>query len=452
MKEIKVNKMMEVLKRGLQFAVAVSMLLSLLLPASLAGAQGTTCYNVIANSGFEYTGSWVLGSGNYPPQYTVEQFHAGNQSVYLGTSSPANPVPSPTPTSTAPYPAPAIANSVAPRYVSSVPASGDHKVYMPIILKRGAVIGSFGNNSYLYQELTIPADATSATLTFWYWAHNNDKYGINKQECLVLHGDGFGEVDSIWTVTSNAQSWQQSPSFDLLDYRGQTIRLQFNVENHVYEARTGMYLDDVELQTCGESASPTPYTPTSTPLAPSPTTAAPTPTSLAPSPTPVTPAPTPIPDSYIINPGFEETGGWQNDCAVPAVTVNNPRHQGAYAMRLGIDDYTADMQGVSCIYQDVHIPSGAQAATLSFYYYPWSNDIYPWDWQTVELRDTAGNTLADVLPPMIENTRKWTSHTYDLTAWRGNDVRLYFAVYNNGIGGAVSAMYVDDVELEIVLP
>jgi bacillopeptidase F (M6 metalloprotease family) len=46
------------------------------------------------------------------------------------------------------------------------------------------------------------------------------------------------------------------------------------------------------------------------------------------------------------------------------------------------------------------------------------------------------------------NDQVWMYHQFDLMAYAGRTVKLYFGAYNDGAGG-VTGMYVDDVSLEV---
>jgi bacillopeptidase F (M6 metalloprotease family) len=47
--------------------------------------------------------------------------------------------------------------------------------------------------------------------------------------------------------------------------------------------------------------------------------------------------------------------------------------------------------------------------------------------------------------------RRWIPYHFDLTAYAGQTIKLYFGVYNDGWDG-VTAMYVDDVSLKLCAP
>jgi len=49
------------------------------------------------------------------------------------------------------------------------------------------------------------------------------------------------------------------------------------------------------------------------------------------------------------------------------------------------------------------------------------------------------------------DAQAWTYHEFDLTAYAGQTIKPNFGVYNDGQDG-ITAMYADDVSLEICYP
>ena len=118
-------------------------------------------------------------------------------------------------------------------------------------------------------------------------------------------------------------------------------------------------------------------------------------------------------------------------------------------MRLGITD-ESDAYSYSSIYQEVDIPEDAASATLSFWYYPICQDALPNDWQAAIIYDqTLSHILAWAMPKVCSNNQTWTNHVFDLTPYKGQPIILYFNVYNNGVGNLKTAMYLDDVSVQV---
>lgn len=121
-------------------------------------------------------------------------------------------------------------------------------------------------------------------------------------------------------------------------------------------------------------------------------------------------------------------------------------------MRLGIT-YLSDAKSYSSVYQEVTIPGDAASVTLSFWYYPLSQDSIEYDWQEALILDTNLNFLARVMK-VNSNSQTWTHHTFDLTPYKGQTIIVYFNVKNDGLGPPYlkTAMYLDDVSIQVWCP
>ncbi len=138
------------------------------------------------------------------------------------------------------------------------------------------------------QYVTIPADAASATLDFWWYpisaegslaaaaagqpdlalleralAGNlpDEVMAGDRQYVLILNPSGQILKSLLWT-RSNARAWQRA-TFDLTAYRGTTIRLAFGTYNDGDGNRTALYADDASITACR----PAPPAPSPTPTA-----------------------------------------------------------------------------------------------------------------------------------------------------------------------------------------
>jgi hypothetical protein len=122
-------------------------------------------------------------------------------------------------------------------------------------------------------------------------------------------------------------------------------------------------------------------------------------------------------------------------------------------MRLGITDQS-DIESWSSIYQEVTIPGDAVSATLSFWYYPLCQDTVEYDWQGVAIFDPSWSQppLAWAMPQICSDSQTWTHRTFDLTAYRGQTIIVYFNVKNDGLDNLKTAMYLDDVSVQICQP
>lgn len=186
-----------------------------------------------------------------------------------------------------------------------------------------------------------------------------------------------------------------------------------------------------------------------------------------PSPTPT--ATRPACGNLVVNGGFEDNTGWQiNNTVYPAGFVTFPVFSGARALRAGIIYPPDNRYSYSSAQQTLFIPGGA-SALLSFQLFatttgaradkltppaivptsPLDREQLADDVQMVLLFDGSGQR--HVLLFQRQWYSAWQRHSFDLSAFRGQTVTLYFGVFNNGTGG-VTGMYVDDVVVEGCAP
>ena len=99
--------------------------------------------------------------------------------------------------------------------------------------------------SFGYQAVTIPANATSAVLTFWYYAYTTDATH-DFQEASILDTNK-NVLQNIFHLTSNAQAWTQK-TVDLSAFKGKTILVYFNVHSNGSTTPTTLWVDDVSVQ------------------------------------------------------------------------------------------------------------------------------------------------------------------------------------------------------------
>jgi hypothetical protein len=155
---------------------------------------------------------------------------------------------------------------------------------------------------------------------------------------------------------------------------------------------------------------------------------------------------TPVCAELVVNGGFETPGAAWVLGASPAppqyVTYN--RASGAYSLLLGIAD-GVNRQAFSSARQTVAIPA-AQRVTLSFSFYPQMTGAPTTDYMELALLSPDGSTILEKPWFARNDSRTWNRLTFDLTAWQGRTLQLYFNVYNDGLGG-IAQMFLDDVSL-----
>lgn len=115
-----------------------------------------------------------------------------------------------------------------------------------------AYLGGYNNGTdTIYQQVTIPSTATSATLTYW--------WNVSTQEaCCTPYDYMYAQIrNSSGTLLTTLQTlnnastnniWTKS-TFSLLAYKGQTIRVYFKATTDV-SLPTSFFVDDVSLNTC----------------------------------------------------------------------------------------------------------------------------------------------------------------------------------------------------------
>lgn len=180
-----------------------------------------TCSNAIANGGFETTASWFIPATAYSAGYSTAQAHGGARSMRMGIVAP------------------------------------------------GAQVYSYSDCA---QTVAIPANAASARLRFWLYPLSTGAYLVapppppigarlsdltlsNDAQYLLIMSGGAILDKPVWQL-SNEDAWV-AYDIDLLPFAGRAITLQFGVFNNGSGGLTAMYLDDVSLDICRYTPTPT---------------------------------------------------------------------------------------------------------------------------------------------------------------------------------------------------
>jgi len=196
-------------------------------------------------------------------------------------------------------------------------------------------------------------------------------------------------------------------------------------------------------------------TQTATPTATSTSTRTPTPTSTQPASC----------NNVVVDGGFESQTDWDTPATLYTAGYSNTRsHAGTWSMRVGIVTPAENTYSYSSASQFVTVPGDAKSTTLTFWLYsyttespafyqplPLFNNVpYPAvlanDSQYVQIYNAGGGLQETLL--MQKSNSSWTKHSYDLLYYKGQTIKLYFGVYNDGYDG-VTGMYVDDVDLTV---
>ena len=187
-----------------------------------------------------------------------------------------------------------------------------------------------------------------------------------------------------------------------------------------------------------------------------------------PAPTP-TATQTPWPPNcseLIANGDFEIDGSWTMPATAYSADYSARQAHGALrSMRMGIDVAGVNKYSYSDARQTVTIPTNATRATLRFWLYAMSGSPAQLSMprkplarsvQDAGLASDAQYLLVlskygvwtDTLLWQLRDDRTWTYHEVDVTSYAGQTIKLQYGVYNDGYGG-VTAMYLDDVSLEM---
>jgi hypothetical protein len=123
--------------------------------------------------------------------------------------------------------------------------------------------------------------------------------------------------------------------------------------------------------------------------------------------------------------------------------VTSPVFSGAFALQLG--SQTQNASSYSSARQWVTIPWSHPRVVLQFWANTWAQSLSGEDRQQVVLL-APGDTVMSVPWKVLENTRTWLPHSFELIGLAGQTFAVYFNVINDGVGGR-TAMFVDDARL-----
>jgi phospholipase C len=152
----------------------------------------------------------------------------------------------------------------------------------------------------------------------------------------------------------------------------------------------------------------------------------------------------------LVQNGSFQTGSftdWTVGGPVEPTITTAETHSSSFSALLG-QAQTPEVDGTSYIYQTVSIPSTAKAATLTFWYWPGTNDNIDYAYQECLIQSTSGSTDATVMK-VCSNTQTWTQVTYNLSKYIGKTIRLYFGVHGNGYSPDYVYMYVDGISITL---
>lgn len=177
---------------------------------------------------------------------------------------------------------------------------------------------------------------------------------------------------------------------------------------------------------------------------------APTPTH---TPTPTftpTATPTSNPDNctnLLLNGDFETSGGWQfGSTPYPGRYVSAPVFSAARAVQLGIPIGVANRRAYSTVFQRVTIPANAETPVFLRYVEQTHGAADNVDYRETLLLNSNYGYVARLSRSSAAGDGVWRERLFDLTAYRGRTLVVYFNVYNDGAGSQMWS-YLDRVEL-----
>ena len=144
-----------------------------------------------------------------------------------------------------------------------------------------------------------------------------------------------------------------------------------------------------------------------------------------------------------------ETGnlaGWNAGGAYVPFVTSAQHHLGSYSAQLGAST-GVQPNGDSWIYQTAAVPSSAIGASLNFYYKGYCADTVANDWQEVQIQNTSGVVLAQVMK-VCDNSQTWTKVYFNLLPYKGQTIRVVFNVHGNG-DNKLTYMYIDDATFSV---
>jgi polysaccharide biosynthesis protein PslG len=165
----------------------------------------------------------------------------------------------------------------------------------------------------------------------------------------------------------------------------------------------------------------------------------------APIETPVTALPGEIQcEELIVNGDFESFRGWTLPITDrPAAYTSERAAGGQRSLKLGLDTGDQNLESDSSAVQIVDLPAEAEHIELSAQIWRGSSSE---DTDVQYLTVRVGEQTLTIFHGQA-NERAWETISYDLTPFRGQQVRVIFGAYNTGKNGKV-VLYVDQVSIQ----
>jgi hypothetical protein len=170
--------------------------------------------------------------------------------------------------------------------------------------------------------------------------------------------------------------------------------------------------------------------------------------------------------NIVVDSSFEAGSGWECPQTVwPAAYSQRVAYDGAWSVRIGVDNRSSGSASYSSARQDVTIPGDAISATLQCHVYPVSGETTAatqdevlgrqataaGDAQYLLVLDPVSGEILESLFWQLSNDQAWQPFSFDLMTYAGRTVKLHFGVYNDAASGH-TGMYVDNVSLKVWRP
>ncbi|HEX6553234.1 MAG TPA: carboxypeptidase regulatory-like domain-containing protein [Ktedonobacteraceae bacterium] len=335
-------------------------------------------------------------------------------------------------------------------------------IYMPITEAEGRSVESTSpddsSSQGLYQQASSWDDQAFGQLKTWLQQNNytgNTAVSITADEAQNDHTS----FDNFYGLGSTGQGTTRHVPFVFSGpgiVSGQTYGTTMGIDdmsaNYMFALGLPAPVDSrghviTSFFTSGSNPTPT-STATSTPIATNTPTSTATVTSTAtatPTNPPTATSTPPQRSNLVQNSGFEASSNtWVYRGANHPRRSTTQAHSGSYSLKLGSN---SGQQGDSTAYQLVTIPRSAKSVSLTFYYWPASNDSSTYAWQEADIVNSSG-TLIQQLFRNTTNDQAWIQMHFDLSSFAGQTIGIQFLDHENSNGGAYyNYMYVDDVSL-----
>lgn len=308
-----------------------------------------------------------------------------------------------------------------------------------------AWLGGLDNEtSVLWQQVTIPANAPSFYLYFYFWIQSKE-----------TNCSSTNTPDSVWLVIDDefvegyvlcrdyaTTQWEKGVfRTDLRAWRGKTVDMQIAVfTDERADTFSNFFVDDLSFSKTPPGSNPTP---TATPRATATPTRMPT----------ATPTPQPVTLPGLKNPGFEKgsNGDWTEYSSNGAPLIytsdevrNLDAHNGQYLAWLGGlgDEH-------SVLSQPITIPANVPPFYLYFYLQIRSKET------NCSTTNTPDSFWLVINNEYVEGyvlckdyaTSQWVLGAFDtdLSAWKGKTVNLRIAVFTDSRNDSYSSLFIDDL-------